>query len=321
MPLLSMREVYKPFEYPQFEEIHRKLYTSFWHPDEVSLSEDLSDFNFKLNPGEKEIVSRILKNFVQSEIHVGCFWGDFVSSWFKHPEIQNVSRYISGNETIHAVAYDLLNATLGLEEYDKLKEDKKLYARIQMLSKKKAKCPDDILKQIFTMSVMGEGVCLFSSFITLFAFTKKNILRGLGQIISWSTLDEQLHSEVGVILFNLLRKEVNGLWSDQIKEDLYVIAEEIVEMEMNLIDRVFENAETDVISKQAIKSYIHNKANKQLKKVGLNKKFKVDKDILKETDFFDIMINGESVVDFFANKTTEYSKGLLIFDDKVWSNK
>lgn len=320
MALLDTRETYKPFLYPQFEEVHRKLYTSFWHPDEVSLSEDLADFKFKLNDSEKEIVSRILKNFVQSEIHVGCFWGDFVSSWFKHPEIQNVSRYISGNETIHAVAYDLLNATLGLEEYDKLKEDQKLYARIEMLSKKKAKTKEAILKQIFIMSVMGEGVCLFSSFITLFAFTKKNILRGLGQIISWSTLDEQLHSEVGVILFNLLKKECD-LFDDKMKEDLYGIAEEIIEMEMNLIDRVFENTETDVISKQAIKNYIHNKANKQLKKVGLNKKFKVDKELLKETDFFDIMINGESVVDFFANKTTEYSKGLLIFDEKVWSNK
>lgn len=320
MSLLDTREIYKPFKYPQFEEMHRKLYTSFWHPDEVSLSEDLADFNFKLNPGEKEIVSRILKNFVQSEIHVGCFWGDFVSSWFKHPEIQNVSRYISGNETIHAVAYDLLNATLGLEEYDKLKEDKKLYARIEMLSKKKAKTNQAILKQIFTMSVMGEGVCLFSSFITLFAFTKKNILRGLGQIISWSTLDEQLHSEVGITLFNLLKKEYD-LFDDEMKEELYAISEEIVEMEMNLIDRVFENAETDVISKQAIKNYIYNKANKQLKKVGLNKKFKVDKELLKETDFFDIMINGESVVDFFANRETNYSRGLLIFDDKVWSDK
>lgn len=320
MALLDTREIYKPFQYPQFEEIHRKLYTSFWHPDEVSLSEDLADFKFKLTENEQEIVSRILKNFVQSEIHVGCFWGDFVSSWFKHPEIQNTSRYISGNETIHAVAYDLLNATLGLEEYDKLREDKKLYARIQMLSKKKAKTKEDILKQIFTMSVMGEGVCLFSSFITLFAFTKKNILRGLGQIISWSTLDEQLHSEVGTILFNTLKKEYD-LFDSKMKEELYEIAEEIVEMEMNLIDRVFEGATTDVISKESIKNYIHNKANKQMKKVGLNKKFKVDKDLLKETDFFDIMINGESVVDFFANKTTEYSKGLLIFDDKVWSDK
>ena len=320
MPLLDTREVYRPFQYPQFEEIHRLLYTSFWHPNEVTLDEDKTDFRNTLTNGEREIVSRILKNFVQSEIHIGCFWGDFVSSWFKHPEIQDVARYISGNESIHAKAYDLLNRELGLDDYATLKEDKALYARIRVLTQKKAKTKEDILKQIFVYSVMGEGVCLFSSFIILFAFTKKNCLRGLGQIISWSTLDEQKHSDVGCTLFNIFKKEYD-LFTDEMKEELTHVAKEIVDMELSLIDRVFENNSTEVIDVKVVKNYIKSKANKQLKKVGLNKEFKVDPDLLKESDFFNIMVNGESVVDFFANKTTEYSKGVLVFNNKVWGSK
>ena len=320
MSLLDTREVYRPFNYPQFEEIHRMLYTSFWHPNEVTLDEDKNDFKNKLTQDERDIVSRILKNFVQSEIHIGCFWGDFVSSWFKQPEIQDVARYISGNESLHAKAYDLLNRELGLDDYATLKEDKALYARIQMLMQKKAKNKEDILKQLFVYSVMGEGLCLFSSFITLFAFTKKNCLRGLGQIISWSTLDEQLHSDVGCTLFNIMKQEYD-LFDDKMKEELSEMAKEIVEMELNLIDRVFENSKTEVIDIKVVKNYIKSKANKQLKKVGLNKLFKVDPELLKESDFFNIMVNGESVVDFFANKTTEYSKGVLVFDNKVWSDK
>jgi len=319
MGLLDTREIYRPFEYPQFEEIHRKLYTSFWHPNEITLDEDKGDFNNKLTDKERVIVSRILKNFVQSEIHIGCFWGDFVSSWFKHPEIQDVARYISGNESIHAKGYDLLNRELGLDDYAALKQDKALYARIKMLTQKKAKAPKDILLQLFVYSVMGEGVCLFSSFITLFAFTKKNMLKNLGQIISWSTLDEQLHSDVGCTLFNTMKKEYS-LLDEELKSSLYATAKEIVEMENNLIDRVFEEAETDVIRPEIIKNYVNYKANKQLKKVGLNKTFKVDKDMLKDSDFFNIMINGESVVDFFANKSTEYSKGVLVFSEKVWED-
>lgn len=318
MALLDTRDVYRPFKYPEFEEIHRKLYTSFWHPNEVSLSEDKTDFTDKLSSDERVIVSRILKNFVQSEIHVGCFWGDFVSSWFKHPEIQNVARYISGNESIHATGYDLLNTELGLDDYASLKEDKALYARIKMLMQKKAKKEDDILKQLFVYSVMGEGVCLFSSFITLFAFTKKNMLKNLGQIISWSTLDEQLHSDVGVILFNTMKKEY-GLFTDDMKASLEEVAKEIVQMEHNLVDRVFEGCSTDAINPECIKNYVNDKANKQLKKVGLGKLFKVNKEMLKETEFFNIMVNGEAVVDFFANRETGYSKGVLVFDEKVWS--
>lgn len=315
--LLDTRDVYRPFQYPEFETIHRQLYTSFWHGDEVSLTEDVSDFKNKLSKDEKLIVSRILKNFVQSEIHVGCFWGDFVSSWFKHPEIQNVSRYISGNETIHSSSYDKLNTELGLDEYASLKEDKKLYARIKMLTQKKAKLNDDILRQIFTYSVMGEGVCLFSSFFTLFSFTKRGHLRNLGQIISWSSLDEEKHSEVGCRLFNTFKKEYN-LIDDAMKKSLYDIAEEIVQMEDNLVDRVFEGLSTDVVRQDVVKNYIRYKANKQLSKVGLKKIFRVDKMLLKESEFFEVVVHGETVVDAFANKITEYSKGAIPFDDLVW---
>ena len=317
LSIFEARDIYRPFEYPEFEEIHNKLMFSFWHPQEVSLEQDIKNFRFDITPEEREIVTRILRNFVQSEIHVGCFWSDLADS-LKKPEIQNVARYISGNETIHANGYDLLNATLGLEEYHLLKADKKLYARIDNLINKRARTKEQLLKHLMLYSVMGEGVALFSSFLTLFAFTKKNLFKGMGQIISWSTLDEQLHSEVGVLLFNTIKKEFPEVWTDEFKEEMYSIASHTVVTEMDLIDRVFEGNETDVITADAIKNYIHYKANKQLKKVGLRKIFKIDKDLLKETEFFDIMVNGESVNDFFSSKETNYSKGIITFDEKVW---
>lgn len=317
MALMDTRDIYRPFEYPEFEEIHRKLYTSFWHPDEVSLDEDIANFKHNLTEDERTVVSRILKNFVQSEIHIGCFWGDFVAGWFKKPEIQNVARYISGNESVHANGYDRLNESLGLAEYASLKEDKKLYARIETLINKKAKKPEDILKQLFLYSVMGEGVALFSSFLILFAFTKKNLMKGTGQIVSWSSLDESIHADVGAVLFNTMKKEY-GLINDEMKEELYAIADHTVETEMNLIDRVFEGVTIDFISKEAVKNYVNNRANKQLKKVGLVKRYTVNKELLKDTEFFDIVVFGESTLDFFAAKETGYSRGLILFDKKVW---
>lgn len=317
MSIFDPRDIYRPFEYPEFEEIHNKLMFSFWHPQEVSLEQDIKNFQFDITPEEKEIVTRILRNFVQSEIHVGCFWSDLADS-LKKPEIQNVARYISGNETIHANGYDLLNATLGLEEYHLLKADKKLYARVDNLINKRARTKEQLMKHLMLYSVMGEGVALFSSFITLFAFTKKNLFKGMGQIISWSTLDEQLHSDVGVLLFNTMRKEFPEVYTEELKEELYSIANKVVATELALIDRVFEGNTTEVITPEDIKNYINDKANKQLKKIGLKKSFKVDKALLKNTEFFDIMVNGETVNDFFSTKETSYSKGLLTFDEKIW---
>lgn len=318
MGIFDTRDIYKPFEYPEFELVHNKLMFSFWHPHEVSLDKDINDFKLVLTDDERQIVTRILRNFVQSEVHIGCFWGDFVADWFKKPEIQNVARFISGNESIHTLGYDFLNSSLGLEEYHLLKEDKKIYARIENLLQKRARTKPEILKQIVKFSVFGEGVALFSSFIVLFAFTKKNLFKNLGQIISWSSIDEQAHAEVGSHLVNILKKEYPELWTDEMKENLVEIAENIVNIEMDFIDRIFENAFTDIIQKEHVKNFVKQRANKQLKAIGLRKHFKVDKEMLKNTDFFDIMINGESVHDFFASKDSNYSKGVIVFDEKVW---
>ena len=119
--LRDTRDIYRPFEYGEFEEIHRKLMSGFWHPAEVQLGDDVADYKQKLTNDEREVINRILKNFVQAEIHISSFWGDSIADWFKKPEIQNVARYIAGQETVHAVGYDLLNTTLGLQDYDKLK--------------------------------------------------------------------------------------------------------------------------------------------------------------------------------------------------------
>lgn len=315
--LKDTREIYRPFEYPEFEELHTKLMSGFWHPYEIQLGDDVFDYKEKLSNDEREIINRILKNFVQSEIHIGNFWGDRIADWFKKPEIQNVARYIAGQETVHAVAYDLLNTTLGLQDYDKLKEDKALYARVQLFMNKRARSDENILGQIFLYSVLGEGVSLFSSFLTIFAFAQKNMLKGIGQIVSWSTLDEQLHANIGSHLFKTFRKEYK-IKSKEIDSTLYGLAEDVVKIEHNLVDRVFEGLTTDIIHPEEIKNYVNYKANQQLKNVNLKPIFECDEKLLKKTEFFDIIINGATVHDFFASKETNYSKGVLVFDGEVW---
>lgn len=315
--LKEIRELYRPFEYPEFEDFHRKLMSGFWHPYEIQLGDDINDYKNKLTEDEREIINRILKNFVQSELHIGNFWGDRIADWFKKPEIQDVARYIAGQETIHAKAYDLLNSTLGLEDYDKLKEDVALYARIEMFINKRARTNENILGQIFLYSVMGEGVSLFSSFLTIFAFAKNNLMKGTGQIVSWSALDEQAHSLIGINIFNIFKKEYK-LDTPEMYDILYGLAKDVVQVEHNLIDRVFDGLKTDIIHPEAIKNYVNDKTNKQLELVNMDPIFDVNENLLKETAFFNTIINGASAHDFFFSKETNYSKGLIVFNDEVW---
>ncbi len=318
MSIFDTRDVYKPFEYPEFEEIHNKLMAAYWHPGEVPLDKDIKDYQIELSEDEKELVKRILRNFVQSEIHVGCFWGDFIASYFKKPEIQNVARFISGNESVHSLAYDLLNASLGISEYHLLKADKKLYARVENLMDRKAKSHSDILNQVAKYSVFGEGIALFSSFLILYSFNKKNKLTNIGQIIKWSSVDESFHSEVGALIFNTIKKESPKLLTPEFKANILKECDKVVTIEKELIDAVFSGINVDIITKEEVINFVYQRANLQLKKIGFESVYQVDTSLLEKTAFFDILIFGESVNDFFANKETSYSRGVITFGDDTW---
>ena len=118
-------------------------------------------------------------------------------------------------------------------------------------------------------------------------------------------------------MFNIFNKEYKILNKD-IKLELYSIADEVVEMEHNLVDRVFEGVSTSIISPDVIKNYVNHRANVQLKNVNLKQRYKVDELLLTKTLYFDTMLKGNTVLDFFAAKNTEYSKGIVTFNDETW---
>ncbi len=71
---------------------------------------------------------------------------------------------------------------------------------------------------------------MFSSFSVLLSFNKDGRYKGLSQIISWSAIDEQIHSEAGCKLFRHLVEET-GLTNEE-EEAVYegfrlVVANEV----------------------------------------------------------------------------------------------
>lgn len=318
MSLLTARVAFKPFIYPEYHDLWLKAHQSHWLHTEVSMASDINDWKTVLTDKERQLVGHILKGFTISEIFIEDFWSAKVSRWFKQPEIQMLAHTFAAYESIHANGYDYLNTSLGLEEYDAFLHEPSTKAKIDRLMSVKGKSIPDIARALAIFSAFNEGVNLFSSFAILLNFTRFNKMKGMGQIISWSINDEQLHSQAGCMLFNQLMKENPEHFTDELKKDIYEAARLTIDLEDNYIDKAFELGEVQGLTKHQMKQFIRHRANMKLQEIGLKQNWKnLDKKAIDEMQWFTVLSNGVSHFDFFSNKDGSYTKANIDWD-KMW---
>jgi ribonucleoside-diphosphate reductase beta chain len=321
MSLLKARPVYKPFTYPEYYDLWKKAHQSHWMADEVSMASDINDWKTVLTDSERQLVGHILKGFTVSEIFIEDYWSSKISRWFKVPEIQMMAHTFAAFESIHADGYDKLNSSLGLEDYEAFMHEPATKAKIDRLMVAGGKSKIEIAKSLAVFSAFNEGVNLFSSFAILLNFTRFNKMKGMGQIISWSINDEQLHSQAGCMLFNQLVKENPEIWNDELKKDLYDAARITIELEDNFIDKAFELGEVQGLTKHQMKNFIRHRANEKLQEIGLKSNWRnLDKIAIDEMQWFSVLSQGVSHADFFAGKVTDYAKSNQDWD-KIWEKE
>lgn len=315
MSLLDTRNYFKPFEYPEFYDIWVMAQASHWSPFEVQLASDLDDWRTKLTESEKNVAGNILKGFQAMETHVEDYWASKVGRWFKKVEIQMVAHTFSAWESIHQVGYAYLNDSLGLDDYKAFMKDEATYARIERMMDVKGKSKSDIARSLAIFSAFIEGVSLFSSFAVLLSFSRRNLLKNVGQIIAWSVLDEQLHSQTGILLFNLMKKEYPEILTDEFKKDIYDAARLTIKQEDDFIDKVFELGDIEGLSSSDLKAFMRYRANDRLKALGMKPNWNnIDKAAIDRMSWFSVIVNGQGQADFFAVKETSYSKNVLDFN-------
>jgi ribonucleoside-diphosphate reductase beta chain len=60
-------------------------------------------------------------------------------------------------------------------------------------------------------------------------------MKGMGQIVTWSIVDETMHAESMIKLFRTYIEENKQIWNDELKARIYTIAENLVDLEGNLL--------------------------------------------------------------------------------------
>lgn len=316
--IFKPRISYGPFEYPEAYDFWLKQQTAHWIHIEVSMSSDINDWKQSLSSVDKAILGNTLKGFVATELFVEDYWSSKVSRWFKKPEIQMMAHGFGAMESIHAAGYSYLEESLGIQEYDSFLKEPTAKAKIDRMINQKGKTKEEVLESLAVFSAFNEGVNLFSSFAILGSFSQRNLMKGVGKIIEWSARDEDLHSKAGCWLFREVVKENPELLTTELKSKIMEAAKVTVDLEDAFIDSVFTLGNLPNLTKEDLKNYIRFRANSKLKELGLPSKWKgVDKDKLKNLDWFNVMVSGQAIQDFFAGVETNYSKGLVDFEG-VW---
>ena len=311
MGLFDERIAYKPFEYPDYyTEGWLKQAQAFWLHTEISMQSDIKDWNEKLTPKEKSLVGNILLGFAQTECAVSDYWTQKVVSWFPKHEIKQMAMMFGSQETVHAVAYSYLNETLGLEDYEAFLHEPATADRFENLVAYDGESHVGIARSLAVFSAFAEGVSLYSAFAVLYSFQMRNLLKGIGQQMKWSVRDESLHSKMGCQLFRHMCEENNQL-AHLCKADIIKAAETMVDLEIKYIDKMFEMGDIEGISANDLKHFIKKRTNEKLVELGyadLSGHFVFNGSAASNLDWFYHLTGGHTHTDFFAIRSTDYSK-------------
>lgn len=302
--------------YPEAVAFAETQESIFWTSREINVEKDIQDLRVNMTEAESHGVISTLKLFTLYELVAGNeYWLGRVREMFPRPEIERMAATFGFFELgVHAPFYNKINEALMLntdEFYTSYVDDPVLKSRMDFIDSYVNHEDDLVSLGVFSMI---EGAVLYSSFAFLKHFQAKgknkllNVVRG----INFSVRDENLHSEGGAYLFNVLRQEksVAGTFGVGDEIDLATALIEaskaIYEHECRIIDMIFEKGEMEGVTAEQMKTFVKSRVNLCLNRLGYGNVFEVSNNIV--ADWFYDNINAVSLHDFFSGVGNAYNR-------------
>lgn len=322
LKLTEERSYFKPFSYPWAYEAWLKHEQAHWLHTEVPLAEDMKDWKNRLTNEEKQFLTNIFRFFTQGDIDVAGGYVRNYLPYFPQPEVRMMLAGFAAREALHIAAYSHLIESLGMPEstykdFLEYQEMKDKHDYVMDLSMKNGTL-ESTATHIAVFSAFTEGMQLFSSFIMLLNFPRNGLMKGMGQIVTWSIVDETIHAESMIKLFRTYIEENKEIWNDDLKSKIYTIAENMVQLEDKFIDLAFKMGPMKNLTADDVKQYIRYITDRRLISLGLKGIMKVKSNPLL---WVEEMINAPTHTNFFENRATDYAKGALKGNwSEVWAS-
>ena len=302
-PLLTKnknRFVLFPIEHEDIWNFYTNAVANFWVPEEISFSDDINDWNNKLNDDERYFIKHILAFFAASDGIVNENLAEHFLKDIQYTEAKFFYGFQVAIENIHSHAYSLFIDTYVTEK----KEQEYLFNAIDTIPSVKEKADwalrwimnGTFVERLIAFAIV-EGIFFSGSFCAIFWLKNRGLMPSLSYANQLISRDEGLHRDFACLLYRDHIK--NKLPEDKIVE----IVKEAVEIEKKFI---IESLPVRLIgmNSEHMSEYIEFVSNHLLIELGLSPIYNKAEN---KFDFMD-MISLEGKTNFFERKVSEYQK-------------
>lgn len=293
------RFVLFPIKYNDIWEFYKKSEASFWTAEEIDLSQDLADWNHKLNDNERHFIKHVLAFFAASDGIVNENLAINFLNEVQYPEARCFYGFQIMMENIHSETYSLL-----IDTYikDPAEKDKLLHAvdTVPCVGKKAEWALRWIGNGSFAERLIAfaavEGIFFSGSFCSIFWLKKRGLMPGLSFSNELISRDEGLHCDFACMLYT------NHVKNQLPKEQVTRIITDAVAIEKEFVSDAIP-VKLIGMNADLMCQYIEFCADRLLVALGCQKFYNA----VNPFDFME-MISLQGKTNFFEKRVAEYQK-------------
>ncbi|CAM3880931.1 ribonucleoside-diphosphate reductase [Flavobacterium branchiophilum NBRC 15030 = ATCC 35035] len=305
------RFVIFPIKHHDIWNMYKSMEASFWTAEEIDLSQDLTDWNFKLNNEERYFIKHILAFFAASDGIVNENLAENFVNEVQYAEAKFFYGFQIMMENIHSETYSLLIDTYVKDEIEK----DELFHALDVFPaiKKKADwalkwiTSDSFAERLIAFAAV-EGIFFSGAFCAIYWLKKRGLMPGLTYSNELISRDEGVHCDFAVHLHN------NHLVNKVSKQRITEIITNALDIEREFIT---ESLPVSLIGMNAalMTQYLEFVADRLLVELGCDRVYHTTNPF----DFMD-MISLQGKTNFFEKRVAEYQKAGVMNTD-VEANK
>ncbi|MBX2872378.1 MAG: ribonucleotide-diphosphate reductase subunit beta [Saprospiraceae bacterium] len=299
------RFVLFPIVHDDIWQFYKKSEASFWTAEEIDLSQDLTDWNDKLNDDERHFVKHVLAFFAASDGIVNENLAENFVSEVQYTEAKFFYGFQIMMENIHSETYSLLIDTYISDTKDK----DYLFNAIDTMDcvKKKAEWAlrwieeASFAERLIAFAAV-EGIFFSGSFCSIFWLKKRGLMPGLSFSNELISRDEGMHCDFACLLYN------NHIQNKLSGETIRTIISNAVEIEKEFVSDALP-VNLIGMNSDLMCQYIEFVADRLLAALQQEKIFNVENPF----PWMD-MISLQGKTNFFEKRVGDYQKSGVMTD-------
>lgn len=303
-----------PIYNQQIRDMYKKSEALNWVVEEIDFSKDKEQYD-KLSDNEKFFVKKILSFFSTVDGIVAKICDINMAEMFgKIKELATLYRFQSRMEDVHNETYSQLIDTMIVDKQEKMNvmnahmvfddiKEKVDWIKLHIDPKV------NTLPYIVLSQVIVEGVLFSGAFCSIYWFKKSNRLPAFTQSNDFIARDEGLHTETGVMVYNLLKERLE-------EKEVHILMKEAIDIEKKFIT---ESIPCNLIgmNSKLMCQYIEYIADRLLVQLKYNKIY--NSSIPDEFSFMEL-ISMKGKTNFFEKRNVEYQTAIQTTEEKDIDN-